>query len=157
MFLYAVIIGAFSGAIFVVIQPLFGMETITSRHASAYVSQGGYTLATATLIAWTLHTLVSVVYALALVMIVKIKTSIGWRLAQIAGLGWISTVVATPANVFAIKAITTLSFPDFSSLPALNMEMGAKLWLHVIFFVLVLLSLYLADFLVKQHKSLASR
>ncbi len=142
---YAVIIGILASILFIVIQPMFGIDTITGRHTQAYVSQGNYTVATATIIAWAVHVIVSVFYALASVIIFRINSSFIVSSVQIMVLGWVSTLLATPANVFVITAITTQSLPDLSSIPPLNMALGAKFWLHIIFFVLVVVTLHLVD------------
>jgi hypothetical protein len=45
------LIGIFSSIAFIVIQPLFGMLTLTSRHASAYINLGNYNETTAIVLA----------------------------------------------------------------------------------------------------------
>ena len=148
-FFMSVVVGTLAGVLFVAIQPLFGMETITSRHAQAYIAQGGYSDGLAIAIAWAVHTVVSIAYALVSFTIYSVSKAYWVSLFQIAFLGWISTLVATPANVIVIKTITTQSFPDLSLIPSLNGELGAKFWLHIIFFVLVVLTIHLVDYLRK--------
>jgi hypothetical protein len=59
------------------------------------------------------------------------------------GLGWLTTLIATPANEWVVKLVTTAQFPAFNSLAALNTQIGPKLWLHLLFFGFVIGGLYL--------------
>ena len=58
-------------------------------------------------------------------------------------LGWITTLIATPANQWVIKFITTGEFASVVSLSGLNTQIGPKFWLHIMFFVFVIVGLYI--------------
>ncbi len=145
-------IGVSAAVLFILVQPLFGMETITSRHSQAYISQGGYSDIAAITLSWGLHTLVSIVYATASIAIYTLNSSKWVSLGQVLLLGWVSTLIATPANVIAIKVITLGYFPDFSTVPPLNGDVGPKLWLHIVFFVLVLAMAYALDYIKRDTR-----
>ena len=139
----AIFIGLVSSVAFILIQPLFGMATLTSRHADAYVNYGGYSATFALIISWFVHCSVSIFYALFASLIFSINHSLLVSVGQVIILGWLTTLIATPANEFVVKLVTTQQFPTLSSLSALNTEIGPKLWLHLLFFVFVLAGLWL--------------
>ncbi|MDU0111493.1 hypothetical protein RT723_00365 [Psychrosphaera aquimarina] len=143
--LTALIVGLFASVAFIFIQPLFGMLTLTSRHAAAYVKLGEYDASTALLLSWLVHMSVSVFYALLSTIIFNINRTWLVNITQVFALGWITTLTATPANEFVVKLITSLQFPDLSTLSALNTEIGPKLWLHIMFFGVVIAGVWLMN------------
>ena len=60
----ACLFGVVMGVVFIVIQPLFGMDTLTSRHAGAYQQLGNWSSFAAITIAWAAHLVVSLFYGL---------------------------------------------------------------------------------------------
>lgn len=147
------LISLFASIAFILIQPLFGMATLTSRHAEAYNNLGGYSEFTAISLSWIVHVSVSVAYGFLSALIYHFNRSIIVTLAQIVILGWVTTLIATPANEWVIKFITTGQLTSISSLSQLNTELGAKFWLHILFFVLIVSGLWLAKVL-SQMKAL---
>jgi hypothetical protein len=143
--LTALIVGLIASVAFIFIQPLFGMLTLTSRHAAAYVKLGEYDASTALLLSWLVHMSVSVFYALLSTIIFNINRTWLVNITQVFALGWITTLTATPANEFVVKLITSLQFPDLSTLSALNTEIGPKLWLHIMFFGVVIAGVWLLN------------
>lgn len=143
--LTALIVGLFASVAFIFIQPLFGMLTLTSRHAAAYVKLGEYDASTALLLSWFVHMSVSVFYALLSTIIFNINRTWLVNITQVFALGWITTLTATPANEFVVKLITSLQFPDLGTLSAVNTEIGPKLWLHIMFFGVVIAGVWLLN------------
>ncbi|RTE64324.1 hypothetical protein EH243_18070 [Amphritea opalescens] len=147
--LLAAILGLVAGIVFIIIQPLFGMDTLTSRHAAFYQQLGGWGSVPAVMIAWTAHLLVSIFYGL-LCAILLLNTL---RLALIA-LGtllftWITTVIAPPANAMIVQLV---SFQQLHSekLPPLNFSLDVKFLLHLVFFAAISFVLYLYAKKAKQ-------
>jgi hypothetical protein len=138
----ALIIGLIAGIAFILIQPLFGMATLTSRHADAYINMGAYSEIFALVLSWLVHISVSVIYALVSSVIFNYNHSMLVSFVQVMVLGWITTLIATPANQWLIKLITSGEFLSLSSLSGLNTQVGPKLWLHIMFFVFILVGLY---------------
>jgi hypothetical protein len=135
------IIGIIASIAFILIQPLFGMLTLTSRHASAYVEIGNYNTIIAITLSWVVHISVSVFYTFISLSIYNLNHSILVSFSQIIVLGWVTTLVATPANEWVVKLITTGQFTTISSLSDLNTQFGPKLWLHFLFFILVIVGI----------------
>lgn len=143
IFIKAIFIGIVASIVFILIQPFFGLSTLTSRHAAAYVNLGGYNETVALILSWFVHVSVSTAYAILSAFIFSINSTIAVSTIQVFVLGWVTTLIATPANEWVVKLVTTQTFPDISSLASINTELGAKFWLHVMFFVLVIVGLYL--------------
>tara|TARA_R110001583_G_scaffold6618_2_gene33534 strand:+ start:6938 stop:7414 length:477 start_codon:yes stop_codon:yes gene_type:complete len=141
----AAFVGLVASIIFIIVQPIFGMATLTSRHALAYVTYGAYSETSALILSWFVHISVSVCYALLSMIIFNINRSLLVCTLQVVILGWITTLIATPANEFVVKLVTTSSFPALSSLSAINTQVGPKLWLHIVFFVFVMVGIWLAS------------
>ncbi|WP_339725587.1 hypothetical protein [uncultured Paraglaciecola sp.] len=139
----ACIVGLVASIAFILVQPLFGLATLTSRHAAAYINLGGYSDIAALLLSWFVHISVSIFYALLATGIFTINHSMIVSVAQVIILGWFTTLIATPANEWVVKLVTTQQFPDLSSLAALNTQIGPKLWLHILFFAFVLGGLFI--------------
>lgn len=144
-FITAFIIGAIASIAFILIQPLFGMATLTSRHAGAYVNLGSYAHTPALILAWCVHVSVSIIYALLATLIFNINRSWPVSLGQILVWGWLTTLIATPANEWVVKLITSKQLPDMATLSALNTQIGPKLWLHMVFFVFVMIGLVISQ------------
>ncbi|MFD2204174.1 hypothetical protein [Kiloniella antarctica] len=132
-----IMVGLIASITFILVQPLFGMQTLTSRHAAAYIAHGGYGDTTALILSWGVHVGVSLVYTLLSVLIFNFNRSVFVSLGQIMFLGWATTLTATPANEWVVKLVNTKQFPSFDTLSALNTQTGPKLWLHILFFAFV--------------------
>lgn len=126
---------------FIWIQPLFGMLTLTSRHAAAYMDIGGYSEAIAVILSWIVHVSVSIFYTLVSLLIYNLNHSYLVNFLQVVLLGWLTTLLATPANEWVVKLITTGQLPAIDSLSALNTQVGPKLWLHILFFIMVVVGI----------------
>lgn len=138
----SILLGVLAGTLFIILQSSFDMGSITSRHADAYLANTAFTPVTATILAWFVHLLVSVIYAGAAVLIFSYSHAWYVSVIQITVLGWLTTLIATPANVFVMKWVSTASIPIMNTLPDLNTNIDAKLLLHIVFYVLVLLPMY---------------
>lgn len=139
----AAIIGLIASIIFILVQPIFGLSTLTSRHAFAYVTLGEYSELAALMIAWFVHISVSIAYSELSSIIFNLNSSLKINVIQVLFFGWLTTLIATPANEFVVKLVTTQKLPDLSSLAGVNMEIGPKFWLHIVFFVFVMIGLLL--------------
>lgn len=148
------LIGIFSSIAFIVIQPLFGMLTLTSRHASAYVNLGNYNETAAVALSWLVHVSVSIFYTFISSIIYNFKPSYLVSFGQVISLGWLTTLLATPANEWVVKLMTTGQFTAINSLSGLNTDIGPKLWLHILFFVFVLSGLGLARLMALSKASI---
>lgn len=142
-FITACIVGLIASIAFILIQPLFGLATLTSRHAAAYINLGGYSETAALLLSWFVHISVSIFYALLSTAIFTFNHSLMVSVGQTIILGWFTTLIATPANEWVVKLVTTKQFPDLDTLAALNTQIGPKLWLHILFFAFVLGGLWM--------------
>jgi len=138
----AFFVGLVASIAFIIAQPFFGMSTLTSRHAAAYM-MGGYDSTVAMVISWIVHISVSVIYAFISAIIFNINRSILASVGQVVVLGWITTMTATPANEWVVKLVNTQSIPGFSHLSAINTDIGPKFWLHILFFAFVVGGLWL--------------
>lgn len=138
------LIGLVASIAFIIIQPFFGMLTLTSRHASTYINLGGYNETVAVALSWLVHVSVSIFYTLISSLIYNFNHSLLFSFGQVISLGWLTTLIATPANEWVVKLITTGQFTAINSLAALNTQIGPKLWLHILFFALVLGGLWFA-------------
>jgi hypothetical protein len=141
------IIGILASISFILIQPLFGMLTLTSRHAAAYIEIGNYNAIVAMTLSWLIHISVSVFYTFISLSIYNFNNLISVSFVQIIVLGWITTLIATPANEWVVKFITTGQLTTISSLSDLNTQVGPKLWLHVLFFGLVIVGISFTRFI----------
>lgn len=147
------IVGLVASIAFILIQPVFGMSTLTSRHAMAYINLGGYSEIAALLLSWFVHISVSVFYALLSMLIFSVNTSLVVSVLQVIILGWITTLTATPANEFVVKLVTMQKFPDLGTLSHINTDVGPKLWLHILFFAFVVLGLWIVKLKNSGFKS----
>ncbi|SIS73680.1 hypothetical protein [Neptunomonas antarctica] len=137
----ACLFGAVMGVVFIVIQPWFGMDTLTSRHAAAYQQLGGWNSVAAIMIAWTAHMAVSVFYGF-LSGIVILSTA---RLELIAlatlVFSWLTTLIAPPANAIIVQLVS-FQHLQVSQLPGLNFSLDIKFVLHLVFFAAISVALY---------------
>lgn len=140
--LESLLIGTFAAIVFIIVQPMFGMLTLTSRHSTAYTEIGNYAPGIALILSWLVHIGVSVFYTFVSLTIYKLNNSTFANVLQIAFLGWVTTLLATPANEWVVRFITSGKFAELSSLSGLNTEIGPKLWLHVFFFLLLVISFW---------------
>jgi hypothetical protein len=135
-------VGLIASIAFIIAQPFFGMSTLTSRHAVAYIA-GGYNETVAMVLSWIVHITVSIIYAYISAIIFSMNRSILASVGQIALLGWITTMLATPANEWVVKLVNTQSIPSFDNLSAINTDIGPKFWLHILFFAFIVGGLWL--------------
>jgi len=140
-FINAAVIGLIASIIFIIAQPFFGLSTLTSRHALAYVKLGGYNDTIALIISWFVHISVSIAYTMLSSIIFHLNNTMKINIIQVLFFGWFTTLIATPANEFVVKLVTTKQFPAINALAGLNFEVGPKLWLHIFFFALVMIGL----------------
>ncbi|WP_426357645.1 hypothetical protein ACPUVO_14445 [Pseudocolwellia sp. HL-MZ19] len=138
----AFIVGLIASIAFIIFQPLFGLATLTSRHAAAYVNFGGYSESAALILSWFVHVSVSIAYTVISTVIFNFNHSLWVSSAQVIVLGWFTTLIATPANEWVVKLVTTETFTPLSELAPLNTAIGPKFWLHVMFFVFVIFGLW---------------
>jgi len=139
----AIIIGLIASIAFILAQPLFGMSTLTSRHAAAYMT-GGYNESVAIVLSWIVHISVSIFYAFVSIVIFNANNTVLASIGQVVVLGWITTMTATPANEWVVKLVNSQSIPSFSQLSAINTDIGPKFWLHVVFFAFIVALLWLS-------------
>lgn len=149
----ALFIGLIASIAFILAQPFFGMATLTSRHIAAYINFGGYTETNALILSWFVHVSVSMAYALTSAIIFHINRSLLVSISQIFILGWFTTLIATPANEWVVKLVTTQKLTAFSQLQPLNTDIGPKFWLHVMFFAFVLSGLGIAKLQTKVDRN----
>ncbi len=141
------LLGLVVGVLFIVVQPWFGMDTLTSRHAAAYQQLGGWSATPAMFMAWFAHLAVSVVYGVMgglVVMAVSRWPGVAiWTLV----FTWTTTVIAPPANAIIVQLVSFQQLKS-SQLPALNFNFDEKLALHLVVFVAITAPLY---FLKKRN------
>jgi len=138
----AFFIGLIASIAFIIAQPFFGMSTLTSRHAAAYMI-GGYDETVAIILSWLVHISVSVFYAFISILTFNANNTVLATVGQAAALGWVTTMIATPANEWVVRLINSQSIPSFSNLSAINTDIGPKFWLHVAFFAFIVALLWL--------------
>lgn len=121
------------GVVFIIIQPLFGMDTLTSRHAAAYQKLGAWSSISAISIAWAAHLAVSVFYGLLSGLVISITSRLGIAALFTLAFAWLTTIVAPPANA-AIVQLVSFQQLQVDKLPALNFSFDVKFVLHLVFF-----------------------
>nr|WP_067286388.1 hypothetical protein [Marinobacterium profundum] len=135
------LLGALVGVLFIFVQPWFGMDTLTSRHAALYQQLGGWSAVPALVIAWLAHSAVSVFYGV-LSGILILKTQ---RLPLVAfftlAFSWVTTVIAPPANALIVQLVSFQRI-DVGKLPGLNFDLDVKFVLHLVFFAAIVLGLF---------------
>ena len=103
-------------------------------------------------LSWVVHISVSVFYTFISLSIYNFNNYISVSFVQILVLGWITTLIATPANEWVVKFITTGQLTTISSLSDLNTQVGPKLWLHVLFFGLVIVGITFTKYISFNNK-----
>lgn len=138
----ACLLGAVMGVVFIVIQPWFGMDTLTSRHAAAYQKLGNWSSIAAITIAWSAHMTVSVFYGL-LCGLVLLKTSrLGIIALFILAFTWLTTIIAPPANAIIVQLVS-FQHIQINKLPSLNFSFDVKFVLHLLFFAAISAALFI--------------
>ncbi|MGQ7843933.1 hypothetical protein ACUNV4_05620 [Granulosicoccus sp. 3-233] len=141
LLLISCLLGAVVGVLFIIVQPLFGMDTLTSRHAAAYQQLGDWSVLPAVIIAWVAHLAVSVFYGLisGIVMIRYRPSSVIVLFTVI--FSWVTTLIAPPANALIVQLV---SFQEIrpQALPGLNFLLDAKFLLHLLFFAAISSALF---------------
>lgn len=121
------------GVVFIVIQPLFGMEPLTSRHAASYQKLGGWSSASAIGIAWAAHMVVSVIYGLLSGLVVSITSRLSVAALFTLAFSWLTTIIAPPANATIVQLVSFQQL-QVDKLPSLNFSLDVKFVLHLVFF-----------------------
>jgi hypothetical protein len=142
LLLMACLLGAVMGVIFIVIQPIFGMDTLTSRHAAAYQQLGNWSSIAAITIAWTAHLAVSVFYGFLSGIVILSTTRLKVAALFTLAFSWLTTVIAPPANAIIVQFVSFQQI-QISQLPSLNFSLDVKFVLHLVFFAAISASLYL--------------
>ncbi len=115
--------------------------TIPQYIGQQVATQGGYAIAWAPLIGWTVHLGVSLAYSFlfAALMAVLPTTSAGPRLGIGAilavVLGWVTTLATAPAIAATVSILSRQGFP--AELPGLNTDIDLPLYNHLLFFGVV--------------------
>lgn len=115
--------------------------TIPQFMGQQIVSQGGYPARLAPLIGWGVHLGVSLSYALLFAVFIAVlplkgsgaRLAIGLVLAAV--LGWVTTLLTSPAITVTISVLSGQGFP--AKLPALNTDVDLPLYNHLLFFGVV--------------------
>ena len=143
LIILTLIIGTIAGILFIILQPSFGMSTLTSRHAEHYFQIGHYSATPAVVMAW----LVLFVYQFSRH---KLFVSL-----SVLFLGWITTVIAPVANFMVINMVSNGTLAGINKWPPLNFSLDEKLILHVLFFAFIALMMHFI-YPVNYHKKLVN-
>ena len=135
-------LGAVMGVVFIIVQPMFGMDTLTSRHAAAYQQLGNWSATPAIAIAWIAHMAVSVFYGLLSGLVILKFPQLKFIALFALAFTWITTLIAPPANA-AIVQLVSFQHLQFEKLPALNFSFDVKFVLHLLFFAVISAVLYI--------------
>ncbi len=135
------------GVLFILVQPLFGMDTLTGRHAALYQQLGGWSAIPAMVMAWFVHLTVSVSYGLLSGIAVMTIERLGIVALLTVTFSWITTVIAPPANAIIVQLVSFQRLTG-GDLPGLNFSIDERLLLHVLFFTALVGGLY---FFKKKH------
>ncbi|WP_423928248.1 hypothetical protein [Dokdonella sp.] len=124
------------GVLFIIIQPVFGMETLTSRHAQMYQQLGHWSSGAAVAIAWIAHMSVSVIYGFLSGIVVLRSTRLPIVALFTLVFSWLTTLLAPPANAIIVQLV---SFQEINAggLPGMNFSLDAKFMLHLMFFAAI--------------------
>ncbi len=154
------LLGVAVGVLFILVQPLFGMDTLTSRHAALYQQLGGWSATPAVLIAWFAHLTVSVLYGLMSGIVVMTVSRLKLVAMLTLAFAWVTTVIAPPANAIIVQLVA-YGHIDGNKLPGLNFNLDEKFVLHLAFFAAIsgVLYLYRSNFaqLSPSHELTASQ
>jgi hypothetical protein len=135
------LLGTLVGVLFILVQPWFGMDTLTSRHAALYQQLGGWSAAPALFMAWFAHLLVSVLYGLLSGMVVIKMVRAAFVALFTLAFSWITTVIAPPANAIIVQLVSFQQI-QAGNLPGLNFKLDEKFFLHLLFFATITSVLY---------------
>ena len=124
------------GVLFIGVQPWFGMDTLTSRHAAAYQQLGGWSPWPALIMARIAHLAVSLVYGLMGGAVVMAALGWPWVAGWTLVLSWVTTVIAPPANAIIVQLVSFQRL-HLGQLPALNFSLDEKLVLHLVVFLTI--------------------
>ena len=102
----ALLLGAIVGVLFIIVQPLFGMDTLTSRHAAAYQQLGNWSAFPAMIIAWFAHLAVSVFYGLLCGIVVLKYARLSHVVLFTLAFSWLTTLIAPPANALIVQLVS---------------------------------------------------
>jgi hypothetical protein len=137
----ACLFGAVMGIVFIVTQPWFGMDTLTSRHAAAYQQLGGWNSVTAVIIAWAAHMAVSVFYGLLSGFVILSTARLEFVALATLAFSWLTTLIAPPANAIIVQMVS-FQHLQVSELPGLNFSLDVKFVLPLVFFTAISVALY---------------
>ncbi len=137
----ACVLGAIVGVLFIIVQPLFGMDTLTSRHAAAYQQMGSWSAMPALIIAWAAHLAVSVFYGLISGIVIMNYRQMSLVALFTLAFSWITTLIAPPANALIVQWVSFQQIRP-EALPGLNFHLDAKFVLHLGFFAVISAVLY---------------
>ena len=135
------IAGVVGSLVFWLFQVATTGYTIPQFMGEQIVTEGGYPMGLAPLVGWGVHLGVSLSYSLLFAVIMAalpLRSSggaLGIGLALAVLLGWITTLLTTPAIAVTIGVLSGKGFP--SELPGLNTEIGLPLYNHLLFFGVV--------------------
>ncbi|QCB44599.1 hypothetical protein [Hydrogenophaga sp. PAMC20947] len=135
------LLGLVVGVLFILVQPFFGMDTLTSRHAAAYQQLGGWSATPALLMAWFAHLAVSLVYGLMCGLVVMAVSRMPMIALWTLAFTWVTTVIAPPANALIVQLVSYQQL-DAGKLPGLNFNFDEKLALHLVVFAAIIGPLY---------------
>ncbi len=133
--------GVAGSLVFWLFQVLTGDSTIPQFMGEQIASQGGYPMRLAPLIGWGVHLGVSLSYALIFSVIMAVLplessgTRLGVGLVLAAVLGWVATLLTSPAIAVTISVLSRTGFP--AELPGLNTDVDLPLYNHLLFFGVV--------------------
>ena len=145
----ACLLGAVMGVVFIVIQPLFGMATLTSRHAAAYQQLGNWSSVAAVTIAWTAHLAVSVYYGFWSGVVILSTARLALVTLFTLAFSWLTTVIAPPANAMIVQLVS-FQHIKVNQLPGFNFSLDVKFVLHLVFFAAISAALYVYKKRVKR-------
>lgn len=155
LIILTLIIGTIAGILFIILQPSFGMSTLTSRHAEHYFQIGHYSATTAVVMAWLIHLVVSLIYALMVLFVYQLSRHKLFVSLSVLLLGWITTVIAPVANFMVINMVSNGTLAGINKWPPLNFSLDEKLILHVLFFAFIALMMHFI-YPVNYHKKLVN-
>lgn len=136
LLLMACLLGVVMGVLFILVQPLLGMDTLTSRHAAMYQKLGGWNAMPALVIAWFIHLAVSVLYGLLSGFVVLKARRLAFVALVIVAFSWVTTVIAPPANAVIVQLVS-FQHIESGNLPGLNFNFDEKFVLHLLFFAVI--------------------
>lgn len=138
---YVFAAGVLGALAFVGVQELTGPGNIAAYMGAEIVERGGYPEGLAGVLGWGVHLGVSLGYAALFAAITALPAFPSARgprlavgLAVALGLGWVTTLVTSPAIATTISLLALQGLPE--SLPGLNTTLGVPFWNHIGFFLI---------------------